>query len=133
MRRSALAGGGRGGKEYPVDNGAELFSAAVGHQGEGAAMITESVRASDSYKEWGALAGFLTSPPSSASISSLLLHSSLSPLLHFTLYFSPYTLVLYAPSESLDEAHIHDFTVFALHRPRVTVSVCRLSTLLLSH
>ena len=53
MRRSVLAGRGRGGKEYPVGSGAESVSAVVGHQGEDAAKSSESVRALYSYKEQG--------------------------------------------------------------------------------
>ena len=104
MRRSVLAGGGRGGKEYPADYGAELLSAEVGHQGEDAAVFAESVRPSDSYKERGELSAFLTSPVSSTSLSSLLPHSPPPSYVLTTLYLSHLTLFLFAPSESLDEA-----------------------------
>ena len=89
MRRSVLAGGGRGGKEYPADYGAELLSAEVGHQGEDAAVFAESVRPSDSYKERGESAAFLTSPTSS--LSSLLPCSSHPYLVCFALYPSQHT------------------------------------------
>ena len=95
----------------------------MGHQGGDAAILGESVRLAESYKERGEWSVFLTSPSSSPLLSSPPLLSS-RPLLHFRSFTHPqilfstrtFTPLVSLRSESLDEAHLGDFRSSPLHR-----------------